>query len=264
MGVAKGLSKETAYQIAVKAEYYDHYVQTGSNGNIVMGIHPYREMPGITWGSDGGLGTWADPKLQGEWHALTGGLQTHANSIAKKSILTDGDLNQLHTLGDSWAHSYVDDDGVRKMWGGGHFVFGVSLEHKFFGGHGNENADNISKRPQEYGAYVNDLNNIMNNDLFAFRSEVKNLAPDRTVFNYVQQNGKSKENNIFLLQSYIGVMTGDKSFKAANETQANLLQGLFTQLKIGSAIITTTTTTYTNKSKKKVKSQTTSYSVITN
>ena len=119
------------------------------------------------------------------------------------------------------------------------------------GGHGNENADNISERPQEYGAYVNDLNNIMNNDLFAFRSEIKNLDPDRTVFNYVQQNGKSKENNIFLFQSYIGVMTGDKSFTPANETQANLLQGLFKELKIGSTMTTTTTTTYTDKSKRK-------------
>jgi RHS repeat-associated protein len=240
LGVAKGLTKARAFEIAKKAEYYDHYVHKDATGQISMSIHAFREKGWMAWGSDGGLGTWADPKKQGEWHALTGGLQTHANSIAKKSILADGDLNQLHTLGDSWSHSYVDDNGVRKMWGGGHFVAGVSLEHKFFGGHGNENADNISKRPQEYGAYVNDLNNLMNNDLFIFKSEIKNSDPDRMLFDYVQKNGKSKENNIFLFKSFVDLKFGAKIFTSSDQNKITLLAGYLDKAGIKYEQCTTT------------------------
>jgi RHS repeat-associated protein len=242
MGVAKGLSKARAYEIAKKAEYFDHFVHRDANGNINMSIHP--SSTGLAWGKDGGLGTWADGSKQGDWHALTGGLQAHANNRAKHNILTEGDLNYLHTLGDSWAHSYVDENGVRKMWGGGHYVAGVTLEHKFFGGYGNEDADNISKRPQEYGSWVNDLNNIMNNDLFSFKSEVKNLNPDKSIFRYVQQYGGSKDANIYLLKNYIDLQTGTKSFSTSNEKYNEKFEGYLKSIgiKYTSSITTTEST----------------------
>jgi RHS repeat-associated protein len=218
MGIAMGLKKQTAFGLAVQSEWYDHYVHK----DFSMTIHPHKS--GFSWGKDGGIGTWADPEYQAKWHGLTGGFQKEVLDNATANVL-GGDMFQFHTVGDAWSHSYIDENGNRMMWGGGHKIFGVTLEHAFFGGHGAENADNISKRPIEYSGWLTSLKNIINNPKFKFNSDVTNQNPDMAIFNYMQQNGGNKENNIFLLQSFVGIQSGQTSFNDLSQDKYNLLSG---------------------------------------
>jgi RHS repeat-associated protein len=113
MGVALGMSKTHARELAKKAEYYDHIVH-GDNSMTITKI-PGKEW--MAWGKDGGLGTWADPLWQKDMHGLTGGTQSLLLSSVVAKIMGD-DLYQLHTLGDAWAHSYIDEKtGERVMYG---------------------------------------------------------------------------------------------------------------------------------------------------
>ncbi|WP_089912088.1 RHS repeat-associated core domain-containing protein [Chitinophaga rupis] len=240
MGVAMGLTKLRAFEIAIKAEYFDHFVHM----DLSMHIHPHKS--GLAWGKDGGLGTWADPKLQGKWHGLTGGLQMYVNRNAKNSILEDKDLNYLHTLGDSWAHSYVDERGVRVMYGkknrnnpndfvriGARVALGdITFEHAQGGPEHGKIADNIADRRVAYANYVDDLQSVFNDPRFAYNSEVLVNNPDKMIFAYVQRFGKTKDNNIFLLQSFIHYKTGNGSFQSISEDQIKLLAGYFDKLGV--------------------------------
>jgi RHS repeat-associated protein len=112
MGIALGLGKADARELAVKAEWYDHVVHKDNSLSI-------QKIPGkefMAWGADGGIGTWADPIWQKTMHGLTGGNQDEVLSSSIANII-GGDLFQLHTLGDAWAHSYVDEKGIRVMYG---------------------------------------------------------------------------------------------------------------------------------------------------
>jgi RHS repeat-associated protein len=233
MGIAMGMKQSSARELAVRSEYYDHIV----HGNNSMSIHPHKS--GFSWGSDGGLGTWAEGDKQKSWHALTGGLHADIMNAAITNIMR-GDLNQLHTLGDSYAHSYVGNDKQRKMWGGGHLAFGITWEHKFFGGYGNENADDISKRPLEYWLYTKSLYQLFNDKNFSYNKYVTNPNPSLAIFDYVQQNGGSKTANIFLLQSYIGLNTGVTNFTSSDPSLIGKLKGYLDQQGIKYTTSTTT------------------------
>jgi RHS repeat-associated protein len=226
LGIAMGLSKTNAQAVAAKAEYYDHHVGADNS----MTLHISHNNPRL--GKAFGIGTWADADLQKSWHGLTGGRQSDVLNDAVGNVMR-GDLNQLHKVGDAWAHSYIGDDGERTMWGKTtNWVPGlgrITLEHAFAGGHGNENADNISKRPIEYSSYLNSLVGIFNDKKFAYNSRVTNSKPDLAIFGYVQKNGGSKEANIFLLQSYIGLKTGTTNFNSENKSMIDKLKGYLNQ-----------------------------------
>jgi hypothetical protein len=84
----------------------------------------------------------------------------------------------------------------------------------------------------------------MNNDLFSFKSEVKNLNPDKSIFRYVQQYGGSKDANIYLLKNYIDLQTGTKSFSTSNEKYNEKFEGYLKSIgiKYTSSITTTEST----------------------
>ena len=230
MGIAMGLSKPVAEYIAWKAEYPDHFVHQNSN----MSIHPHKS--GIAWGKDGGLGTWADPELQMDWHGLTGGLQKHVNDRAKSLVLS-GNLIYLHLLGDSWAHSYINEKGNRVMYGkmdrnnpmyawvARMFLGDITFEHAEGGPEHGKHADDIAQKAYEYSMYVRDLKNIFNSDKFRFSYQITNSDPSLAIFEYVQKNGGNKENNIFLLKSYIDIKSGVTEFNNLTDNQTKLLQG---------------------------------------
>jgi len=112
MGIAMGLNKATARFLAIKAEYYDHHVEGVNNTMSLHASHDNNQYFSNLFG----IGTWADASMQKSWHGLTGGKQSDVLKRATENVIS-GDLNQLHTVGDSWAHSYVDDSQVRTMWG---------------------------------------------------------------------------------------------------------------------------------------------------
>jgi len=217
LGIVMGLDKQTAFSIAKAAEYFDHKVH--GDKYYTMEITPHRT--GISWGKDGGLGTWAEEEFQGDWHGLTGGDQKIVNFRALGQIFA-GKLEYLHTLGDSWAHSYLDENGDRVMYGKTgrnepwysdlyRYVFreDITFEHAKAGPEHGKKADNISDRPYEYMMYINDVKNVFNR---VKSLQIKNSNPDLSFFEFVQQNGQNKNDNIFLLRSFIGLKTGEKEF----------------------------------------------------
>jgi len=219
IGISMGLERADAYRIAVLAEYPDHFVGTDNK----MILHPYKiRIPTI--------GTWADEELQLDWHGLTGGLQSHVNSRAK-SLILGGNLIYFHTLGDSWAHSYINEHGQRVMYGqhgrnepryawiARRFCGDITFEHAQGGPEHGQIADNIRDRPIEYSFYVNDAINIFNNSKFAYHSLVKNYNPDRTIFQYVQQYGGDMQLNSFLFRSFVDYKTGITEFSNLSASQ---------------------------------------------
>lgn len=62
MGIAMGPNKSTARILAQAAEKYDHEIMNNNS----MKITPHKSY--LSWESDGGLGTWADPALQKQYH----------------------------------------------------------------------------------------------------------------------------------------------------------------------------------------------------
>ena len=224
MGIAMGLKKSTARILAQAAEKYDHEVMNNNS----MKITPRKSY--LFWGSDGGLGTWADPALQKQYHGLTGGLQKDVLNNAINEILSFNIL-KLHTLGDSWAHSYMKD-GIRVMYGAkgnnepsyalfARAVLGdITFEHAMGGPEHGKHADNIADRSVEYMLYVKSLSEVIQKLMPGDQK-----APDLTIFKYVKQNGKTKKNNIFLLNSYIELQSGKKQFNMLNNKQFKLLKG---------------------------------------
>jgi hypothetical protein len=81
----------------------------------------------------------------------------------------------------------------------------------------------------EYSGYLKSLVSIFNDKKFTYNSQVTNSKPDLAIFDYVQKNGGSKEANIFLLQSYIGLKTGTTNFNSENKSMIDKLKGYLNQ-----------------------------------
>ena len=243
-GIAMGLKNEDARKLAVAAEAFDHKVDGDNN----MTITPSPIYPTLSWGKDGGLGTWSVPILQRKWHGLTGGPQSEVIMDATNEILMNENFLYLHKLGDAYAHSYVDGNGNAVMYGkvGGEnepwwapiarwgLVGGgdATFEHAFAGPDGHEKADNIADRGVEYKAYINNLLKVYSDPKFKIKGQLNNQAPNLAIFDYVQKNGKTKENNIFLLSSYISIHNGQSSFSKLSCKQLELLKGYLDSQKI--------------------------------
>lgn len=238
MGIAMGMSKSTAREIAVKSENYDHYVHKDNT----MSTHIAER---TKMGKFLKLGTWADPGLQEDWRGLTGGPQKEVLNDAITRVLT-GELFQMHKVGDAWAHSYLNKSGARTMWGKTQSyipVIGwITLEHAFAYWNGGDNADKINSRPIEYKGYLNSIISIYNNPKFKYHNEVTNSNPDLTVFNYMQKTGRNTEENIFILSSYKDYKSGQKSFQNLTGTQTGILSGLFDKMNVKYEITYTTMT----------------------
>ncbi|HSH66823.1 MAG TPA: hypothetical protein VLB84_13755, partial [Bacteroidia bacterium] len=222
VGILMGLSKATAFEVARNAEYPDHFVTT----DYKMYIHPLK--PGLGWGSDGGLGTWADVELQKEWHGLTGNLQSDEYLRAERMVLNEKDLTYLHLVGDSWAHSYIEN-GERIMYGDRKYgtvsenepwyaslvrlaLGDITFEHARGGPEHGKNADIIALRRYEYFAAVNSYISILGNKDFAYADQITNRSPDKSIFEYIQTNGGDVHENSFLFKSFIGLKTGQRFF----------------------------------------------------
>ncbi len=236
MGIAMGMKPARARQLAVAAEKYDHTV----HGDNTMSITPNPRHPNLSWGSDGGLGTWSVPELQTDYHGLTGGLQKEVLHDALVRVMK-GELYQLHKVGDAWAHSYIKN-GERVMYGDHgvdepltaplirYFLGNITFEHAEGGPKHGKIADNISDRPIEYMNYVYTLKNLYKK---GFSSDITNSNPNLDIFKYIQKNGKTKENNIFMFDAYIKITTGKQStFKGLTSTQAELLGGYLKEQNI--------------------------------
>lgn len=226
MGIVMGLSKVQAQYVAAKAEYYDHKV----HGDDVMTLHQSQNWPYLP-----GVGTWADQHLQGPWHGLTGEGQGAVLYDAVTNVLYHKDLNQLHKVGDAWAHSYVNSSGDRVMWGGNKRLTPlgrITLEHAIEGGELAANADNIADRPIEYMSYVGSLTQVFNDRNFEFNRSVKNSNPDLGIFDFVQRNKGDKETNIFLFQSFIKYKTGENVFATFNKSHAKSLMKYFDKIGV--------------------------------
>jgi RHS repeat-associated protein len=270
MGVALGMNKTDARALAVKAEYYDHIVHADNSMSIL-------KIPGkewMAWGKDGGVGTWADPVWQKEMHGLTGGSQSVLLSSVVAKII-GGDLFQLHTVGDAWAHSYIDEKtGERVMYGqhgrnepwyaglARRVLGNITFEHAKAGPESGTTADNIADRPVEYQQYVQSLLGIFNSK---FHDKIKdNSMID--IFDYVQKKGGSKKANIYLLSSFVDLQTGTKSFSTENKSYNEKLVGYLKQMgvKYTSSTSTTSTTTSSGSGNVPITTTTTHYNTTIN
>ena len=83
-----------------------------------------------------------------------------------------GNSDQLHKVGDAFAHSYLNSKGTRMMYGSRLWLLPglgwATLEHAFDGPDGHENADIINKRLVEYRLYVETLQKLYSDPNFIY------------------------------------------------------------------------------------------------
>jgi RHS repeat-associated protein len=237
-GLAKGLKYETAFMLAKGAESLDHKVHS----NFKM----FQTDGKTSFARQFGLGTWADGGCnhmsggtQQFGHALTGEKQEISRQFSIEQILS-GNLVALHTLGDSWAHSYVNDEGVRMNYGR---PTGFTIQHAseestgYLVGREASKIDNIYTRNDVYNSYLDDLDKTIST---LYKLE---LGFDHSIHDYVMQNGITKENNIFLFKSYAEIKSGIKKFSEFNSNdQFNLLKGYLDKMGIKYKVKTITYT----------------------
>lgn len=226
-GLSKGLKYETALGLAKAAESLDHKVHDD---------YKMTQTDGTTWIAKVlGGGTWADGGdcktggLQQFGHALTGEEQEISRQFSVEQILS-GNLGALHTLGDSWAHSFVNEDGVRMNYGS---PTGFTMEHAnkesigYLRGKEPSQIDNIYQRNDVYNAYLGDLDETISK-LYGLE-----IGFNHDIHNYVMKNGVTKENNILLFKNYSEMKgMGKKSFNFDNKDSADLWSGYLKQAGI--------------------------------
>ena len=176
-------------------------------------------------------GTWMDAKGSEVKHGLTGNLQSVELERAFTEIFK-GNTTFLHLLGDVWAHSFVNDEGRRQMFGAHKpwYMGGRTLQHALQDQHGewrfDDHTDEIHQRKYEYEMYLNSLQLVFNSKKFSGNIFVKNPNPSMNIFKYVQKNGVTYENNVSLLQNYVNWKGhGDTSFHFDNKEQTDLWTG---------------------------------------
>ena len=207
-----GISEENARLIGCYAEWYDHYCGKDSKGGYTdiknLYIHPSKSGLALNWTKDIGVGTWADRFAQRDYHGLTGGPQKEVLDDAVKRVL-DGELYQLHKVGDAWAHSYMKD-GIRTMYGDllgipyikykylgnpvgapilvaeiKYIKVNYTIQHAVDNANGGGNADILSLRKDVYLQYVHSLLEIFNDSQFKYNYEVKNKNPSLKIFEFL-------------------------------------------------------------------------------
>ncbi|MCO6173428.1 hypothetical protein NHF50_00060 [Flavobacterium sp. NRK F10] len=261
-GLAKGLNYETAFVLAKGAESLDHKVHSNYKMVQTDGKSTFARVFGFGTWADGGCNHMSGGTQQ-FGHALTGEEQSISNQFATEQLLT-GNLVALHTLGDSWAHSYVNEDGVRMNYGastgfttqhasvikGANLTYGLNV------------VDNIHERKDAYDGYLKSLDNAISS---LYKLEI---GFDSSIHDYVQQNGVTKENNILLFKNYAewkgkyikSTMYNSSEFTLANQKQMKLWTGYLDKINVSYKVIATT-----HETKKRGRSHTyKTYEVIIN
>ena len=220
-GLSKGLKYETAFSLAKAAESLDHKVHNNYRMTQTGGK--------TTFARQFGLGTWADGGCnhmsggtQQFGHALTGEEQEISRQFSIEQILS-GNLTALHTLGDSWAHSYMNKEGVRINYGN---PTGFTSEHAdkeslgYLAGLEASKIDNIHARNDVYNAYLGDLDETISK-LYGLE-----IGFNHSIHDYVMTKGVTKDNNILLFKNYAEMKGKDvKTFMFDNKKSADLWAG---------------------------------------
>jgi len=151
--------------------------------------------------------TWMDPVMQSHIHALTGGLAADERTVsmmyvsASQSLLALG--YALHRLGDSFAHTMINDPTHMYPNGVGH---GLALHEP----------DQIARRPGLYLEYVKELNRALASVFGGGQGQV-----DTYTFEYVAKSGGSTEQNSAILETEIRIEEGAHTYTVSgNQVQA--------------------------------------------
>lgn len=159
--------------------------------------------PGRPWYSFGFFGTWADVQYQTRFHALTGGDPSVERKYSSEMAMGANSLSELggwlHRLGDSYAHTKLDDPN--KMYSTG---FGHAFTDQ--GGHA---PDKIANRPELYKKYAQNLAQVLG-DRLGFKGNI-----DMFTFNYVADSKGSTEQNSAILETEIRIREGAGVFSVA-------------------------------------------------
>jgi RHS repeat-associated protein len=211
LGLAMGLSNETALGLAKKAEYYDNIV----HGNKINDISFETNMSGSVMGIP--TPTWADPDFQGLYHGLNGKLSEDVKKDAINGI-NGGNLNDLHLYGDAHAHATASS-GYKKMYGNCQGCF--TIQHAFGTKDGEGKfADDISKHSKQYLKYVDGLTGILK-DLHP-----ESLNTETQLFNLVSNSGLDEIGRTNILKSYIASETNQSYTFKYSDISASILRKL--------------------------------------
>jgi hypothetical protein len=218
VGTLMGMTSNTAEDLAIKAEWFDHIVDKGTGK---YRIQPSQRWPCNPSTTEGGIfnatpdqatamgrlhgaGTWADKDKQEEYHGLTGGLQKEVLNHALNKIFEGKPENlvYLHKVGDAYAHiknKQEKDPNKWVMWGAkiklsyntnplvgnyhsGNWDTGYTTEHAMSNQEGGLIADNIAYSYDIYKHYYLKLIEIFNDNRFLYHSQIKESSPDLSVF----------------------------------------------------------------------------------
>ena len=153
--------------------------------------------------------TWLNPLNQGPLHALTGGLSSVERFLSAVQSIQSTSSEELglglHRLGDSYAHSTIDDPKVMYDAPWGHVV-----DMTF-----RTDPDKIANRPELYKTYVGVLEQVL-----GYRINFKGSV-DKFTFNYIADKRGSTEQNSAILETEVRIRQKMGTFSVAgNEVDA--------------------------------------------
>jgi RHS repeat-associated protein len=179
--MATMMGSDLAFNIAQNTEAWDNYMYP--SGDV------YKENP-----------TWLDPGYQRAVHALTGGNSAYERSKSAGMVANAESTLELglalHRLGDSYAHSRLDNPSR---------MYSTGIGHAFTGQGGHE-PDKIANRPELYKQYVGQLEEALGGRL-GFKGNV-----DMFTFNYVADSKGSTQQNSAVFETEIRIREGIGAF----------------------------------------------------
>jgi len=92
--------------------------------------------------------------------------------------------------------------------------------------------DYISDNPWKYIDYVNAGVGVFNDSRFLYNSKVTNSNPDLRIFNYVVQEGMTRDENIFIFRNFIDYKNGKTSFSFSTKNEQSAMMKMLNSLGI--------------------------------
>ena len=165
----------------------------------------YAQAPDEIMSDDGDImsatNTWIYPKYQSSIHALTGNTAAFERfRSADWALNARGNIETgvaLHRLGDSYAHSFL-------YWGK-ELMYPNGQGHLFEG----HDPDKISKRPELYLKYVNNLIDILGTKFGTSR------VADMFAFIYVAYTGLDTDGNSAIFETEINIRKGNQPLQVS-------------------------------------------------
>jgi len=186
--MAKLMGRNDAFQIAQNAEAPDNIMN--EDGDVMSSPS-----------------TWLNPSAQWNVHALNGGLSSYSRLIGSYQVLNASTYTQLgnalHYLGDSFAHSRMEDEARMYPNGYGHLF----KWHK---------PDKIALRPDLYRKYVNSLYSTLSGK-FGYKGQL-----DAYTFDYVAKGGGTTEDNSAVFETEIRIRDGKHAFYVDGDQVENV------------------------------------------